>query len=194
MRRRIIAVAIPVALYIVCLGRCEARITAYWSWDDLYDQSDFVGLVEPIANDAVDEKLTIPLDRGQLTLPGVNTRFRVQKAFKSPRTPFLYFVLHWRRESLQELVLLHFQETIQSLEVTNGPELVNFPLAPVRYEKRTLRDRDVIAEIHMGDTTPLYLAFLKRRADGRYEPTTGQEDAQESFRELHIAVSSQPNA
>jgi hypothetical protein len=194
MTRRVIFVAVAVALYLTSSGRCDARITRNWTWDDLYDESDFVGLVEPVANDAVGDKLTLPFDRGQLTLPGVNSRFRVQKAFKSPPGGLIYFLLHWHWESQSELVVLHFQETAESAEVTNGPDLINFPLPPVRYDKSTLKHGKVIAEIHMGDTTPLYLAFLKRRTDGRYEPTSGQIDAQESFRELHIAISSEPDA
>jgi hypothetical protein len=176
---RVLLVAIVAASF--CASAGNARITRHWTWDDLYAESDFVGIVVPVANEPVDEKLTLKLVHGQLTLPAVNTRFRVEMALKHPSS-----------EPLKEVTVLHFSETFESLEVANGPSLVNFPVGPVEYEKKTLKDKKVIAEIHMGKTDPLYLAFLKRRADGRYEPTSGQEDADEAFRELHIAISSQP--
>lgn len=177
---RVLLAAIAVGSFFASTG--DARITRAWTWDDLYAKSDFVGIVVPVANEAVDEKLTLKLDHGQLTLPAVNTRFRVEMALKRAG----------QAEPLKELTVLHFSETVESLEVANGPALVNFPVGPVEYEKKTLKDKKVIAEIHMGKTDPVYLAFLKRRADGRFEPTSGQEDADESFRELHIAISSQP--
>ena len=173
--------------------RADARLTRAWTPDELYDESDFVGIVEPIANYAIDEKLTLELTpRGQLVLPGVNTRFRVEMIFKATKVSLLHAIFFWRHESPKEVTVLHFQETDATLEVANGPMLVNFPLPPVQYEKRTLKDKQEISNIQMPEATPQYLAFLKRRADGRYEPTTGQGDATDSFRELHIAVSARP--
>lgn len=169
-----------------------ARLTRAWTPEELRDESDFIGIIEPIANELVDEKLTLGLMRGQLVLPGVNTRFRVELTFKVTRKSFLHAIFFWRYTPPTEVTVLHFQQTDAALDVANGPLLVNFPLGPVRYEKRTSKDKQEISNVHMSGATPQYLAFLKRRADGRYEPTTGQEDAMDSFRELHIAVSSHP--
>jgi hypothetical protein len=191
--QRYFVVVTVVVVGILAAPLANARLTRAWTPEELRDESDFIGIIEPIANETVGEKLTIPLTpSGQLKLPGVNTRFHVEMTLKVTRASFLEVIFFWRRKPPEEVVVLHFQETDAALEVANGPNLVNFPLAPVEYEKRTFKDKKEIANIHQSTANPQYLAFLRRRADGRYEPTTGQEDAMDSFRELHIAISSHP--
>ena len=170
----------------------HARLSRASTPEELWDESDFIGIIEPIATAPADERFTLKLTDGQLALPGVNTRFRVEMTFRATRATLLHLVFFWRHKPPQEVTVLHFQETDAASQVANGPMLVNFPLPPVRYEKRTLKDQREISNIQMPAATPQYLAFLKRRSDGRYEPTTGQEDAMDSFRELHAAVSAHP--
>ena len=183
-----------VLLAAVCAGvlvaPCShARLARAWTPEELWGESDFIGIIEPLANDPADEKFT----HNSFVLPGVNTRFRVEMTFKATRASLLHVFFFWRHKPPpNEVTVLHFQETDAVQEVSNGPLLVNFPLPPVRYEKRTFKDQREISNIQMGEATPQYLAFLKKRPDGRYEPTTGQVDPIDSFRELHVAVSAHP--
>jgi hypothetical protein len=69
--------------------------------------------------------------------------------------------------------------------VVNGPSFVYFPVGPLDYQKKFVKDGKDYVNITVHQGEPLLLAYLKRRADGRYEPVSGQEDADDSFYEVH---------
>ena len=48
-----------------------------------------------------------------------------------------------------------------------------------------LKDQKEVGGITVFQETPAWLAFLKKRDDGRYEPVTDPYDTVDSFRELH---------
>jgi hypothetical protein len=67
----------------------------------------------------------------------------------------------------------------------DGACFVRFLIGPLQYEQRALRDGKPVGGVTTFRQQPVWLAFLKRRADGRFEPLTGHYDSTFSFRELH---------
>jgi hypothetical protein len=160
-----------------------ARLTRAWSFDDLLAESDFVGLLEPIANQPAKDVFTIEVSptgstaekRDTVSYHGIDTRFRIEAILKSDG------------KATKELTVLHFsgEHAEAAFAVVNGPSFIYFTVGPLQYEKRVLKDKKVISEITVLQGEPLWLAFLKRRADGRYEPVSGREDPDQSFFEVH---------
>jgi hypothetical protein len=150
--------------------------TARGTYEDLLKESDFVGLLEPVSNTPSADVFTIDVSDGQkVHYTGIDTRFRIEAILKSDG------------KATNELTVLHFSEEHVDVKfaVVNGPSFMYFTVGPLQYEKRVLKDKKVISEIAVLQGEPLWLAFLKRRADGRYEPVSGQEDPDESFFEVH---------
>jgi hypothetical protein len=106
---------------------------------------------------------------------GIDTRFRIEAILKPDG------------KATKELTVLHFsgEHAETTFAVVNGPSFIYFTVGPLQYEKRVLKDKKVISEITVLQGEPLWLAFLKRRADGRYEPLSGRDDPDESFFEVH---------
>jgi hypothetical protein len=151
-----------------------ARLTRAWTHDDLHKESDFVGLLEPVSNKPTADVFTIDVSGGgKVRYTGIDTRFRIAAIFKSDG------------KVDKELTVLHFSDEHTTVAVVNGPSFIYFPIGPLKYEKQVLKDKKVISKITVLQGEPLWLAFLKRRADGRYEPVSGQEDDDESFFEVH---------
>jgi hypothetical protein len=137
---------------VVVLGgliaiECLARLSREWSYKELVAESDFVGLLEPVANQPAKDVS----GSQKISYEAIDTRFRIDAVLKADG------------KATKELTVLHFSDE-RSVPAVNGPSFVCFVVGP-----------------------PQYLAFLKRRADGRYEPVTGQEDADQSFREVHAS-------
>jgi hypothetical protein len=158
-----------------------ARLSRAWTHEERLGESDSVGLVEPVSNEPREDVFTIEVNDGhKIHYHGINTVFRVELVFKS----------HGKTE--KQITVLHFTEE-GAEPVANGPNFIYFPVGPLDYEKRFVKkDGQELgkAQVHKGE--PLFLAFLKRRADGRYEPVTGQEDPDESFYEIHRPFSPPP--
>jgi hypothetical protein len=159
------------------------RLTRPWTYEDLLAESDFVGLLEPLANQPAKDVFTIEVSAtggsagkaDKVSYHGIDTRFRIEAILKSDG------------KATKELTVLHFsQEHAETgFAVVDGPSFIYFTVGPLQYEKRVLKDKKVISEITVLQGEPLWLAFLKRRAGGRYEPVSGREDPDESFFELH---------
>lgn len=166
-------VAVAFLLFGVLAGYSFARLSRAWSHEELLAASDFVGLIEPLSNEPTKDIFTIEVNDGhKINYHGVDTSFRVDLVLKS-------------REKVEKLTVLHFTEKGAEI-VGNGPTFISFPIGPLDYEQRFVKkDGEELGKmtVHVGE--PLVLAFLKRRSDGRYEPVTGQEDAEGSFYEVH---------
>jgi hypothetical protein len=166
-----------VALVLVLFGALatysRARLSRAWTHEELLAESDFVGFIEPLSNEPTKDVFTIEVNGGEkINYHGIDTHFRVALVLKS------------RSKAEKQLTVLHFSD--ESAEaVVNGPEFIYFPIGPLEYEKRFLKDGKELSKMTIYAGEPLLLAFLKHRSDGRYEPITGQEDPDESFYELH---------
>ena len=131
-----VAVALLVGLFAV---HSLARLTRAWSYDDLLAESDFVGLLEPIANQPAKDVFTIEVSatgasgekRDKVSYHGIDTRFRIQAILKSDG------------KATKELTVLHFSEehAEEAFAVVNGPSFIYFTVGPLQYEKRMLKDK-----------------------------------------------------
>ena len=168
MKRTLFVIVLCIAVAAYGYG----RLSRSWSHDELLAESDFVGVLEPLSNEPVKDEFTIEISDGhKITYKGVNTRFRIDMIFKTDG------------KATKDLTVLHFSEE-GAASVANGPNFIYFPIGSLEYEKRLIRDGKQVGTMHIPRGTPFVLSFLKRRADGRYEPVTGQEDPDESFYEL----------
>ena len=55
----------------------------------------------------------------------------------------------------------------------------------LQYEKRVIKDDKPVGSITVYEEQPVWLAFLKKRSDGRFEPISDPYDSADSFREIH---------
>jgi hypothetical protein len=147
------------------------RVTFSLSWSELFAQADVVVVIEALEN--VPAKDELPGDHGpQTNFDAINTRCKVLTAIKSAT------------EAPKELTVLHFTYSKRVHGYTNGAEFIRFPIGRVEYERRELKDNKPTGAVENVQYQPSWLAFLKRRSDGRYAPVTGHYDATNSFKEL----------
>ncbi len=165
---------VVLTLIAMVAGYSSARLSRAWTHEDLLKESDFVGLLEPVSNKPTTDIFAIDVsDGGKVRYTGVDTRFRITALFKSDG------------KADKELTVLHFSDEHTKEAVVNGPSFVYFPVGPLDYQKKFVKDGKDYVNITVHQGAPLLLAYLKRRADGRYEPVSGQEDADDSFYEVH---------
>ena len=150
-----------------------ARILNAWPYDRLVAESDLVAIVEPIENrSAMDIFPDYSYGHSANDFVATNTRFRVATVFKG------------NLESAAEATVLHFGYSA-NVPTVNGAHFVRFAIGPLQYEKRAIKEGKPIGGVTAFLQQPMWLAFLKQREDGRFEPVTGHYDAALSFRELH---------
>src|SRR6516225_3088255 len=99
-------------------------------------------------------------------MKGIGTLFKVKLVLKGS-------------ESDKDVRLLHFQfappDENSPRHITNPPSLVKFETSSVHLKSESGKELE---------RKPDYLLFLKKRADGRYEPISGQTDPSFSADEM----------
>jgi len=167
--------ALSVFLFsVVCIMTCVARMVPMWSYEKLVAESDVVAIVEPVENKPAQD--TFPgYSYGHPTnhFAATDTRFKVHTVFKG--------------DAAKEMTVLHFSYSTNVTIIVNGASFIQFFTEPLQYEKRAVKDGKPVGGIMTFQQQPVWIAFLKRRSDGRFEPVTGQYDSAYSFRELHEA-------
>ena len=162
---------------VILLGRgtsCFARPVPIWSYETLVANSDFVAIVEPLENRPVSD--AFPGDtygHSQDDFAPTNTRFKVHAVFKGG--------------TIKEVTVLHFSYSTKVNAIANGAMFIQFYLGPLEYEKRAMKDGKPVGGMMTYQEQPIWIAFLKHRKDGRFEPVTGHYDSALSFREFHTA-------
>jgi hypothetical protein len=147
-----------------------------WSYSQLVDASDLIAIIEPIANQqAEDEFIGEAYGHPKTDFSATDTRFRTHAVLKSSGN------------SPEEITVLHFSYSTHVQGDADGAMFIKFLIGPLQYEKRNLKDEKPVGSVTVFKESPVWLAFLKRRADGRYEPVTGHFDSSRSFREIHRA-------
>lgn len=155
----------------------DARLqTKMWGYQQLLETSDLAAIIEPLSTKETKDKF--PADS---TTPeannfiGLNTTFIVHAVLKGQSPP------------KNSIVILHFNYADEmTMNLRNGARFVHFEPGPYL---RIGNSRDNIAFF----ANPTWLAFLKQRKDGRYEPVTGFYDAAYSFRELSVPGFARPD-
>jgi hypothetical protein len=138
----------------------HARGLEPWPYKRLLKEADAVVIGRPLSVADSGEVTKDNLWKAEFV--GVNTTFHIEAVLKGEVEGDKLRVLHYR---LKPGVL-----------IDDGPLLVSF-----RQHATDLSTREV--KVSLG--RPGYLLFLKRRADGRYEPLSGQTDPALSVREMY---------
>jgi hypothetical protein len=171
--KRVRLIIIVSVLLGLCSSTLFARRVQVLSYEELVAKADVVAIVQPIDNQPT--KDTFPGNSGGYAtadFAATNTRFEVLALLKGDG------------ESPEDLTVLHFGYSKPSIR-PNGANFIRFVVGPLQYEKRAVKDGTPIGGVTMFLQEPVWLAFLKRREDGRFEPVTGHYDSARSFRELH---------
>jgi hypothetical protein len=149
------------------------RLLQSWPWEKLIAESDMVVVIQAIEElQSKDEYPGDTFGHPQTDFDASTTRFKVLGTLK-PATP-----------APKELSVLHFNYSKRVRGVANGAMFIRFPIGQIAFERRELKDDKPTGDVEHVQYTPKWIAFLKLRSDGRYEPVTGHYDAAMSFREI----------
>jgi len=145
----------------------SARLTPLWPYQRLFAEADLIVIAEA----RFSEKTADPWPRSgplELKYVGVNTTFEVLHVLKG-------------KKGLSKIRFLHFNLAEAVRKSAPGEIIVTSPGASLV----DFRGREVtIRGTRLTMPSPQYLLFLRKLPDGRYEPLSGQYDAQLSVREL----------
>jgi hypothetical protein len=173
MKPPITKFAVTIVLFsVICAMTCVARLVVVWPYEKLVAESDLVAIVEPIENKPAQD--TFPeYSYGQATneFTATDTRFKVDAVLKG--------------DAMKELTVLHFSYSTNVSIILGGPSFIQFYTGPLQYERRAVKNGKPVGGVTSFRQPPEWIAFLKRRSDGRFEPITGHYDPAYSFRELH---------
>ena len=134
---------------------CDARPVAQWTYEQLTEDAGFVLIATP----------TETRDREKTVIPNMLRAGADGKYVPVPavgiETTFKVLAVLKGDKKLKGFALYHLREANPE-NVPNGPQLISFDLKGQRR----------------------YLLFLKREADGRFVPVTGQVDAAVGVKDL----------
>jgi hypothetical protein len=149
-------------LFVVCVApAANARAKRHWSEKELFRASDLVVLAEAESSQASQDKFPRGVSWEEAETKGFVTFFKVKLVLKGS-------------EPTEEIRVLHFRFLSLRRGIINGPNFVHFATQPV----------DLSFNDQRTSAKPRYLLFLKKMADGRYEPVSGQIDPDDSVRIL----------
>lgn len=132
-----------------------------WSVDKAFKNADVVLIAFATAHRDARDGEAIPPNGYEEYLSGVITTFEIMQTVKG-------------NEIRKTVDLIHFKKTSEGERLSNGPCLVKFSVRP--------KPKDDKLEIHIGKGPHWYMLFLKKRADGKYEPVSGQVDPDDSVK------------
>jgi hypothetical protein len=165
--------AIILGLAVSCcigLSQSHARLIENWPYERLFKEADLI--VIATAESTVEAKDKFNDERWPPEFAGRNTTFKIVQVVKGKGPD-------------KELVVLHFKfaepdpkstKKNGPTEIIDGPMFVYFGTKPLK--KIEINGMEVLN--HKLE----YMLFLKKRADGRYEPVSGRIDPVLSVREM----------
>ena len=162
MRKSCLAIA---AILLFC-DSASARRIENWDFQQLQQAADAVVVGTTISTEPWPEGLKNGLFAEDLE--GRLTSFDVGTVFKGEVSGKHIQVIHYRAK--------------EGRAFANGPLLASFRKTGRRLEIESVDGVKEKAKVLEG--TPHYLLFLKKRADGKYEPVSGQIDSALSVRKL----------
>jgi len=169
----------------------QARPVQQFSLEELSQEADLVVALAPVSTCRTEDQLTSAGPRYGPRDPkhyqGFNTQFKILLVLKKS-APLASF-------TNRSLTLLHFAFKAGPMEL-NGGRFVYFHLPPNRYivvaDASEISPPTLPANWPVAMGFPSVLAFLRQRADGRFEPVTGNYDAAPSFMALAEMFNGQP--
>ncbi|MGB8352798.1 MAG: hypothetical protein WCD79_02835 [Chthoniobacteraceae bacterium] len=157
--------ALPViGLFLLAItAQLDARGISIWSYAKLRNCADFVVIAKTISN--TDTKDVFLAEKDGYT--GVNTEFEVLDVSKGDVDAKKITVLHFKNapgsSHMDGALTIHFRiKTLAETAAEMHPEHLQNP-----------------------EARQVYILFLKKRNDGRYEPVTGQLDSSLSAKEIN---------
>ncbi|MEO8206027.1 MAG: hypothetical protein ABI615_07585 [Chthoniobacterales bacterium] len=190
-------------LFFVLLQNAEARGIRVLPYEELVALADVVVIVEPLSNQLTGDKYPENSSfKAQDDFVGVNTTFKVRAVLKgdvSPDKPFV--VLHFNiadDDPLKGLRTGTSRPRFVSFALEVIPDLIHIfrsnPKSQISAKvpepgkgpiMEPVKVRELMPTSPPSPVPPVWLAFLKKRADGRYEAVCDPYDAVDSFQELH---------
>ena len=148
-----------------------ARYAGGPPFEEAIERADRVAVLVPLENrPAKDRFRSAYAPEGDRDFAAINTRFSIRAVLKG------------KRPAAGDLTVLHFAPKPTGNGVmVNGPQFARFALGSVALEIRDAKQKGPPGTYTF---EPQWLAVLKRRADGRFEPVHGQYDSADSFRLL----------
>lgn len=148
-----------------------SRNSGAMPYDRLAERAEVIAIIEAMWNRPADDLFPGENPGPSPRYQAINTGFKVRAFLKGGEAP-------------KELTLLHFDYASDPAIIVNGAQFIEFPLGPREYEKPAPKNQPNAKPTLAYADAPVWLAFLKRRSDGRYEPVNDQYDSRHSFREL----------
>ena len=170
MNRRLLASLVSIAFLYLGPSIAAARILDDWPYERLFKEADVVVIGTAVSTkDATD---TFVDDRWPHEFVGQDTTLEVLQVLKGEASVKRITVLHFKFGKLTKKAAAEAGNLVLTID---GPEFVSFRTKPEKIE---------IAGTGLPAHRFEYLLFLKKRADGRYEPVSGRIDPNLSMREL----------
>lgn len=170
MNRRLLASLVSIAFLYLGPSIAAARILDDWPYERLFKEADAIVIGTAVSTrDAPD---TFVDDRWPYEFVGQDTTLEVLQVLKGEASVKRITVLHFKFGKLTKKAAAHGGNIVLTID---GPEFVSFHTKPEKIE---------IAGTELPAHRFEYLLFLKKRADGRYEPVSGRIDPNLSIREL----------
>jgi hypothetical protein len=166
MRASSLAVLAP-CLSCFCISTAQARILEDWPYDKLYGKADLIVIAVAKTTKPVADRFRDP--RWPLDLVGQQTAFEIKQVLRGKITGKSLDVLHFAFGPQSK------KQKEEQLQIIDGPLLIRFRTKSVTLN---IGGREHYLE------RPDYMLFLKRRADGRFEPVSGRIDPVLSIREV----------
>lgn len=163
-----------IAFQVLLVIPSYARLKAIVPYSELLAKADLVVIIEPIKNEsAKDAYAGILYGFAQKDFVATNTTFRVHAFLKGGDA------------ATKEITVLHFSYSKDVGARANGACFMTFVTGPLQYKKRSLKDDKPVGGVTVYKEQPVWLAFLKKRTDGRFDPISDPYDSADSFREIH---------
>jgi len=143
-----------------------ARVVEDWPYERLFKEADLVVIATAVSSK--DTRDTFIDKRWPLDFVGQSTTFDVLQVVKGKYTEKKLDILHFKFGKRRD------KETGPVL-IRDGPTFVNFPTEPAEVK---------VGGVFFDKSKIEYMLFLKKAADGRYEPVSGRIDPDFSVREL----------
>jgi hypothetical protein len=160
----------------------SARLVEELSYERLLKEADLVVIAIAISSKGSSDSFVD--ERWQYEFVGQNTKFRVLQVLKGPKDLKSMVVLHYKFGKIHDKAKKKMKKGDLN-ELIDAPSFVSFFTSPTEVEIAGWLDPKFRFQ---------YLLYLKKRADGRFEPVSGQIDPNLAIRELFPPLFSEGKA